>query len=710
MNRFAIKIVCLLLLVFTGLTSVAQHTGNPLLPGYFADPTIKKFGDWYYIYATTDGVKLASGEPSVWVSRDLKNWSNYELDLQVPEGLTNCWAPDVLQGKDGRYYYLMGNCQFGCNIYGYVSDSPMGPFKPINNGEPVIPVGTAKEHLPALDAQFFVDDNGDIYAYFGTWCTSFGGMGRAKFNPENFTIEKTGFIPIQQIPKAFEAAYMLKNNGIYYLMYSAGDCKINTYEVHYAWAESPEGPFNYGANNPILKTNEDRTVDGPGHHSVLKEGNNYYMVYHRHDNPHSSGGMFRQVCIDKMVFSANNSIAEIIPTTGGIEIKGKKTTPEKDLAWGKKADASSVYHLVAPANRYNKQPLDYQFSAANAVDDNNGTLWKAASSAFPQSLTIDLGKTQKIKRIATQFEYATYFYQYLIEVSTDGKNWKLYADKTANKTSGSPVFDDNILSGRYVKLTVTGAEKPGLFAAVWNIRVYNKTFSLPPFQNHETNTLPVEKSTGILLADLDATKIPAGNLNRAVLNSGSLGGNFEITGNISKETIGGVEAVSFDGNSFLQLSNDAPQSLAWNAPFTVSAWVYNPEIGLGECLLAWNSRDDMLQGSYAALMYGKGNYGAMAHGDGALDFPYKKLPDAGRWNHILVTFDGMVETIYVNGTQDARMPMNLFVQPSKIIIGASGEPTENFSGSIARMQLFDKAFTEEEIKLNFEKTRPAQLK
>ena len=28
--------------------------GNPLLPGYFADPTIKKFGDTYYIYATTD--------------------------------------------------------------------------------------------------------------------------------------------------------------------------------------------------------------------------------------------------------------------------------------------------------------------------------------------------------------------------------------------------------------------------------------------------------------------------------------------------------------------------------------------------------------------------------------------------------------------------------------------------------------------------------
>lgn len=29
--------------------------GNPFIPGYFADPTIKKFGDTYYVYATTDG-------------------------------------------------------------------------------------------------------------------------------------------------------------------------------------------------------------------------------------------------------------------------------------------------------------------------------------------------------------------------------------------------------------------------------------------------------------------------------------------------------------------------------------------------------------------------------------------------------------------------------------------------------------------------------
>ena len=33
----------------------APNNMNPFIPGYFADPTIRKFGDTYYVYATTDG-------------------------------------------------------------------------------------------------------------------------------------------------------------------------------------------------------------------------------------------------------------------------------------------------------------------------------------------------------------------------------------------------------------------------------------------------------------------------------------------------------------------------------------------------------------------------------------------------------------------------------------------------------------------------------
>ncbi|WP_163709324.1 family 43 glycosylhydrolase [Mangrovibacterium lignilyticum] len=680
--------------------------GNPVLPGYFADPTIKKFGDTYYIYATTDGIKLASGEPQVWISEDLGNWYDQEMDIELPEGLTNCWAPDVLQGEDGKYYYYMGNCQFGCNIYGYVSDTPTGPWKPLNNGEAVIPVGTGKEYLPALDAQFLVDDDGSLYNYFGTWCTSFKGMGWVKINSDDMhTIEKEGFIPIEQIPQAFEAAYPIKKDSIYFLMYSSGDCRLGTYAVHYSWSLSPEGPWTYGENCPILETTSDGYIDSPGHHSVLEKDGEYYIVYHRHDNPHSSGGEFRQVCIDKMEFSDPYTIEKVTPTHEGVCFE---SSMPGNLAFGAKASATSSYRLVAEANQYTRKDVDHLYAPELATDDNNGTMWKAASATLPQSLVIDLGKQQDIKRIFTQFEYPTFYYQYKIEVSADSTNWELFADQTANKTSGSPMIDDNNTLARYVKITVTGTEKAGMFPAIWNVKVFDEIFETPATKNHpivgkDGNT----KSQG-LLVNFDASKVGKGEISH-VKNTGLLGGEFKLAGTASIEKVDGVKSVQLDGQSFFELSEKAPQSLDWNSPFTASAWVYIPEHQDGACVIAWNSRENMLQASYAAMMVGKGNYGAIAHGDGSVDLSFKNVPSENEWHHLAVTFDGMKESIYVDGKLDREMPLMLFVEKSKILIGASGIEPENLKGSIANVRLYDQPMTATQIAELYLETKPKGL-
>lgn len=679
---------------------------NPLLPGYFADPTIKKFGNTYYIYATTDGIKLASGEPQVWVSKDLVNWYNRKLKLELPAGLTNCWAPDVVEGKDGRYYYYMGNCQFGCNIYGYVSDSPLGPFVPINGGKPVIPVGTSKEHLPALDAQFFYDENGSLYAYFGTWCTSFGGMGWVKIDTNDmFTILDSGFIPISQIPYAFEAAYPIMMNGKYFLMYSAGDCRLSSYAVHYSISDSPEGPFIYGENNPILVTNDDGTIDGPGHHSILKEGNDYYIVYHRHDNPHSTGGEFRQVAVDKIIFNGH-TIEKIVPTHRGVDFLKKGESKLENLALDAKVNSSSSYHLVSDRTRYSETGYNYLYRAENAVDNNNGTLWKAASARLPQYITIDLGMEKDFSRICTEFEYPTYYYQYKIETSTDGKRWSLFADKTQNRVCGCPMIDDKSVLARFIRLTITGTEKTGVIPAIWNIKVYNQHFDIPISANEASINMPGAVIDKSLLVNLDSRKLKEGIIQKPLKNNAKLKGVFNPNGTLEVKRIDGVKSIFFDGKSWLQLSEKAPESLNWNSPFTASVWVFNPEIGNGECLIAWNTRENMLQSSYAALMYGTGHYGAMAHGDGAVDLRYKNVPEKGKWNHIAVTFDGALENIYVNGKLDTQTPISLFVERGDILIGASGEKTEYFSGYIANARLYGKSLSQAEIIKLMEKTKP----
>jgi hypothetical protein len=205
---------------------------------------------------------------------------------------------------------------------------------------------------------------------------------------------------------------MFKRNGIYYLTYSSGACEDETYRVQYVMSKtSPMEGFTYGKNSPILVTNADKTVHGPGHQSVIQIGEEYYLVYHRHNNPNSGGGFHRQLCIDKLVFDAEGNIERLEPTHTGVGLLGKNTNPYMNQAYLKKVTASSYYNE------------DYK--PEFAVDNNNGTLWKPANnSTAPAWLSIDLGKTTKVKRILTEFEYPAWYYQYKLEFSINGKEWK----------------------------------------------------------------------------------------------------------------------------------------------------------------------------------------------------------------------------------------------------------------------------------------------
>jgi beta-xylosidase len=440
MKKYILSIPFLLLFV---LYSHAQekvnvnlpNAGNPILPGYFADPTIKKFGNMYYIYATTDNEMLASGAPTVWYSKDLKNWYNYTMEIPpfTSKPITNFWAPDIVVGNDGKYYLYFGNCEIGCNIYGYVSDTPIGPWKKLDaNDKPVISNGYPREGFPSLDAQFFRDTDGKIYGYWGTWVHYNGGYAVGELNSSTMKdMMNSKNIPLSQTPKPFEAAYMMKKGSKYILMYSGDSCHDETYNVRYSYADTPYGPFTEGKNNPILSTTEDKTTHGPGHHSVLEDGNDFYIVYHKHDYPMTRGGLARQVCIDKMIFENDSTITKVIPTSKGIDAIVKSNMPE-NIAINATASASSYYHLQS-------LEYDYKYEPNFVTDDNNATMWKAGSNALPQSLTLDLGSVKEIKRVMTQFEFASYYYQYTLEF--DGRQ-KLENIRRQIKKSYSWQSDD----------------------------------------------------------------------------------------------------------------------------------------------------------------------------------------------------------------------------------------------------------------------------
>ena len=54
----------------------APKNGNPIVPGYYADPTIIEDNGTFYMYATSDLTSWdAITKLGVWSSTDLKNWT-----------------------------------------------------------------------------------------------------------------------------------------------------------------------------------------------------------------------------------------------------------------------------------------------------------------------------------------------------------------------------------------------------------------------------------------------------------------------------------------------------------------------------------------------------------------------------------------------------------------------------------------------------------
>ena len=167
MNRTILLITSFLIGVVSAFAQAAFNapgTGNPVIPGYFADPTIKKFGDTYYMYATTDGSGAGFGPAQVWTSKDFVNWTLMPMNWPDSHWI---WAPDVMQHSDGKYYYFY--CQ-PCIIHCGVSETPRGPWKNIlGDSEAVLIPDRFVTNAITLDGQTFVDDDGSVYMYWGTW-------------------------------------------------------------------------------------------------------------------------------------------------------------------------------------------------------------------------------------------------------------------------------------------------------------------------------------------------------------------------------------------------------------------------------------------------------------------------------------------------------------------------------------------------------------
>ena len=659
--------------------------GNPLLPGYFADPTIRKFGDTYYIYATTDGTGNGYGPPQVWVSKDFVNWRNVLLNWPTTEVV---WAPDVVQEPDGtfRYYYCTP-----CQVYVGESNSPVGPWtNRLGRPDAVLVPDRFVHNAITLDPALFRDDDGSEYLYFGTWgiYKDFGcGVAKLAADGKSFTDKK--LILNTEITDFFEAPYVFKRNGIYYFTYSSGSCHDDTYRVQYATStEGPMGPYTY--KGCILKTNADGTIHGPGHHSVLEENGQYYIVYHRHNNPHSIHGFHRQVCIDKMEFDAEGNILPIVPTHKG-NLPSSKRTSAKNLAFGASVTASSYYS-------------DW-FLPNYAVDDNNGTLWRARSCQKRGSkdehewLQIDLGKVMKFNQVWTQFEYATFFYQYYIETSNDGENWTMYVDRSDNTQQGSPMIDKKEVKARYLRITITDTQKAGHFPAIWNVKVFNATKKNDPeamLPNPQIDEAALVKGyPWIHQKDVEQPEhvLPTvyGWVFGIDAKNHNVGDRVQGVIVVPKDRL---MAFRFTGKERMEF--EAPQ-IVYNSPYTITAWVLNPEVNGMETILQLNSSHAELATTELRSSLNP-TEGLIAHNASMENAGARDAVKPGVWQCWVIIFDGFNERIYCDGKEVSEKNIFLMQRPEgKLVVGQSANGTNPFSGYIHSLHVYDYALSERQL-------------
>lgn len=294
--------------------------GNPVFPGWYADPEGAVFNNTYWIYPTYSAPYNKQVFMDAFSSKDLITWTKHPHIVDTASikwAKRAMWAPSIVY-KDKKYFLFFGandiqsdNEKGGIGVA--VSDKPAGPFRD-HLGKPLID----KFHNGAqpIDQFAFKDADGQYYLIYGGW----GHCNIVKLNKDF-----TGFIPFDDgttfkeiTPQGYvEGPFMFIRNGKYYFMWSEGGWTGPDYCVAYAIADSPFGPFK--RIGKILQQ-DPSIANGAGHHSVIHDDkdDSWFIVYHRRPLTEKDGNS-RETCIDRMYFDGNGLIKPVVITREGVE-------------------------------------------------------------------------------------------------------------------------------------------------------------------------------------------------------------------------------------------------------------------------------------------------------------------------------------------------------------------------------------------------------
>ncbi len=226
---------------------------NPVIPGFYPDPSICRAGDDYYLACSS--FELCPAIP-IFHSRDLAHWEQIcyamtpENGFHVEKNTGNggVMAPTI-RYNDGLFYIINTNFSDRGN-YIITAENPAGPWS-----EP-----HWLTDVPGIDASIFFDNDGKAYI-MGTgnvWDNGAGGMERgiwlAPYDMVNFRMAGepvTIFNSALRVGAAPESPHLYHIGDYYYLMIAEGGTE-HYHSVMVARSKELFGFYEGNPANPVL--------------------------------------------------------------------------------------------------------------------------------------------------------------------------------------------------------------------------------------------------------------------------------------------------------------------------------------------------------------------------------------------------------------------------------------------------------------------------
>ena len=245
----------------------ANDYRNPILQGFYPDPSITRAGDDYYLVSST--FAWFPGIP-VFRSRDLVSWTQIGNAIDRPDmldfgrlGLSRGVFAPTIEHHDGIFYILNTCVDCGGNFIITARD-PAGPWS-----DPV--------WLPDLeggiDPSLFFDADGSVYilnngppegtprydGHRAIWIQRFDPRTRRTTGPRRVLVD--GGVDPSTNPIWIEGPHIIRRDGHYFLICAEGGTAEGHSQVVLRGAR-PTGPYTPFSGNPIL-TQRDLPRDRP---------------------------------------------------------------------------------------------------------------------------------------------------------------------------------------------------------------------------------------------------------------------------------------------------------------------------------------------------------------------------------------------------------------------------------------------------------------